>query len=179
MSDDEWDRVYREAWARFYTFEHMEVVLRRMTAFGSNKKFTTVYRLLWYRDFPRLYGCHPLEGGFFRVRRRKDRRPGMNIENPLVFYPKHWLSEARNVAAMCIDYLRLRRMMLRIWNDPERYAYRDLAMTSPGPEERTLALYVETRGGVAEFDRSARQKRATADARAEAARQPRQDLKAG
>ena len=68
MSDAEWDRVYAEVWHAFYTFEHMETILRRMTALGSNKKLTTLYRLLWYRDFHRLYGCHPLEGGFGRVK---------------------------------------------------------------------------------------------------------------
>jgi hypothetical protein len=171
MSDAEWDRVYNEMWERFYTFEHMETVLRRMTALGSNMRFTTVYRLLWYRDFRRLYGCHPLEGGFFRIRRRKDRRSGMPLENPLTFYPRHWASEARNVVAMCFDYFKLRRIMLRIWNDPQRLAYRDVAITPPGAGEADLALYAETRGTGAEIAKQARQKQIVSEALAGVARE--------
>src|SRR6185503_9352280 len=72
MSDAEWDKVYSEVWLHFYSFDHMETILRRVAALKSNKKLATVHRLLWYRDFHRLYGCHPLEGGFGRIKARKD-----------------------------------------------------------------------------------------------------------
>jgi hypothetical protein len=170
MSDAEWDQAYDEAWQRFYTFEHMETILRRMAALGSNMRFTTVYRLLWYRDFRRLYDCHPLEGGFFRVKRRRDRRSGMTLENPFAFCARYWLGEVRNVAAMAIDYLRLRRIMLRIWNDPRRRDYRDTAI-APADCEEGLALFQETRGGVAEVAKQARQKKIVADTLADVARQ--------
>lgn len=170
MSDGEWDQVYSEVWDRFYTFEHMATILKRMTALGSNKKLTTVYRLLWYRDFRKLYKCHPLEGGFFRVKRRKDRRHGMALENPLLFYPRYWFSELRNVATMAAHYFRLRRTMLKIWKDPRRLEYRDLAMTL-GDGENDLALFQETRGGTAEVEKQARQKKIVADTLAGVARQ--------
>ncbi len=171
MSDAEWDQAYDEVWDRFYTFEHMETILRRMVAFGSNMRFTTVYRLLWYRDFRKLYKCHPLEGGFFRIKRRKDRRFGMKAENPLAFYPRYWLGEARNVATMALHYYRLRRTMLRIWKDPDRMAYRDLAMTPPGADESTRGLYADTRGGQQELEKQMRQKKIVADTLAEVARE--------
>jgi hypothetical protein len=31
---------------------------------------------------------------------RRDRRHGMKLENPLVFYPKFWGSEVRNLLSM-------------------------------------------------------------------------------
>jgi hypothetical protein len=34
-------------------------------------------------------GVHPLEGGAFRLKFRRDRRSEMKIENPLVFYPRY------------------------------------------------------------------------------------------
>jgi hypothetical protein len=142
-----------------------------MVAFGSNMRFTTVYRLLWYRDFRNLYRCHPLEGGFFRVKRRTDRRHGMALENPLIFYPRYWLSEARNVGTMAIHYFRLRRTMLRIWKDPKRMDYRDLAMTPPGADEAMRGLYADTRGGQAELAKQNRQKKIVADTLAEVARE--------
>lgn len=171
MSDTEWDLAYDEAWERFYTFEHMETILKRMVAFGSNMRFTTVYRLLWYRDFRKLYKCHPLEGGFFRVKRRRDRRHGMTLEHPLVFYPRYWLSEAKNVGTMALHYFRLRRTMLKIWKDPKRMEYRDLAMTPPGAGEAMRGLYAETRGGQAELEKQMRQKQIVADTLAQVARE--------
>lgn len=158
MSDEEWDRVYDDVWARFYTFEHMETILKRMTALGSNKKLTTVYRLLWYRDFRRVYNCHPLEGGFFRVKSRRDRRHGMPLENPLVFYPKYAFGEARNIATMLWDYAKLKRIMKRVWTDPKRMEYRDIAITPAGDAEQDLALYSETRGTTAAIEKQKRQR---------------------
>ena len=158
MSDAEWDQAYNEAWDRFYTFEHMETILRRMTALGSNKKLTTLYRLLWYRDFRRLYRCHPLEGGFFRVKSRRDRRHGMPIENPFSFYAKYTGSEVRNIGSMAVTYFRLRRIMSRIWTDPKRYEYRDLAITPVGADEHDRALYSETRGTADQIAKEKRQR---------------------
>ena len=101
MSDEEWDKVYAEVWHRFYSFDHIETIFKRMRALRSNKQLTTLHRLLWYRDFHRLYGCHPLEGGLGRLKFRRDRRSGMKLENPLLFYPKFWASEVRNIARCC------------------------------------------------------------------------------
>jgi hypothetical protein len=172
MSDAEWDKAYDDVWDRFYTFEHMETILKRMTALGSNKKLTTVYRLLWYRDFRRLHHCHPLEGGFFRVRVRTDRRFGMPRENPLVFYPKFALTEARNFAAMAWDYVKLRRIMKRVWTDPGRMEYRDIAITPAGAAEKDLALYSETRGTTAALEKQKRQQEIIAAAKAKSAQAP-------
>jgi hypothetical protein len=157
MSDEEWDRVYAEVWQAFYTFEHMETVLRRMTALGSNKKLTTLHRLLWYRDFYRLYGCHPLEGGFGRVKSRRDRRFGMKLENPFVFYARYAASEIRNVGSMLWTYRRLRRSLKAIWKDPKRFEYRDVAITPPDLDELKLGLYAETRGTAAAIEKQKRQ----------------------
>jgi len=157
MSDEEWDRVYADVWHHFYTFEHMETILRRMVALGSNKKLTTLYRLLWYRDFHRLYGCHPLEGGFGRVRVRTDRRFGMKLENPVVFYAKHVGSELRNVSSMLMTYARLKRSLKRILADPARRQYRDVAISPPADDELSLSIYAETRGTAAAIAKDKRQ----------------------
>jgi hypothetical protein len=171
MTDAEWDQVYDEVWERFYTFEHMETILKRMTALRSNKKLSTVNRLLWYRDFRRLYACHPLEGGFFRVKSRRDRRHGLPLENPLIFYAKHVGSELRNFASMGVTFFKLRRALKTIWADPKRYEYRDLAITTQGAAEADLALYSETRGSAAEIEKQKRQRKII-DAGLAAARQP-------
>jgi uncharacterized radical SAM superfamily protein len=149
MSDAEWDKVYAEVWHRFYSMEHMETILKRMAALGSNKKLTTLYRLLWYRDFYRLYKCHPLEGGFGRIKVRTDRRYGMKRENPVAFYARFAGTETRNVGSMLWTYARLRRRLKAIWADPAKKKYRDIAITPPAADELSLSLYSETRGTAA------------------------------
>jgi len=154
MSDGEWDKVYDEVWERYYTWEHMETVLKRMTAFRSNKRLMTVYSLLFYRDYRRLYACHPLEGGLLRIKHRTDRRPGMPLENPVAFYARYIAGEIMRAGQLALTYWRLKRMMERIWTDPKRFEYTDLAMTPPEQDSAGMALYSETRGGAEEVEQN-------------------------
>ncbi len=165
MSDEEWDGVYAEVWHRFYSFDHIETIFKRMAALRSNKRYSTLHRLLWYRDFHRLYGCHPLEGGLGRMKFRKDRRSGMKLESPLAFYPKFWVSEARNIFSLYRTYRHMRRMMLAILADPEARNYRDTAITAPGLDELSLGMYAETRGTAEAIEKRNRQDKLRADAR--------------
>jgi hypothetical protein len=167
MSDEEWDRVYGEVWHRFYSFDHIETIFRRMAALRSNKKLTTLHRLLWYRDFHRLYGCHPLEGGLGRLKYRRDRRHGMRLENPITFYTKFWVSEVRNIGSMVRTYQRMKKMLMAIWNDPASRNYRDVAITQPGEDELSLGIY-QTRGMAEALEKQKRQTKIKADARAKA-----------
>lgn len=138
MTDAEWEAAYREAHASFYSFEHMETVLRRMFALGSNKKHTTVHRLLAYREAVRLEGCAMLEAGYVRIRRRTQRRAGLPLENPLVFYPRNaWRLVATNIRIFR-TYWRLRQTMLSIFKDPERKNYRDRAIIDDGDDSALI-----------------------------------------
>ena len=40
-------------------------------------------KLLTFHAVPRIENVHPLEGGLFRRKYRRDRRPGMPLESPL------------------------------------------------------------------------------------------------
>ena len=128
MSDEEWDRAYDDAWNTFYSRDHMKTIFKRMTAFKSNKKMTTLKRLLYYREFRRIYGLHPLEGGYIRIKRRLERRPGYAIEPIWIFYPKFWFQTFKTMFQMWYSYRWLRFTLEKIWNDPKRYEYRDSAM---------------------------------------------------
>jgi uncharacterized radical SAM superfamily protein len=134
MSDAEWEEAFYEAHRRFYSYEHMETVLRRMAALGSTKKQSTLHRLLAYRESMRVEGVAKLEAGYLRIRRRKQRRPGMPIENPLAFYPWHWWRTASSTFSIFATYVRLRFILNRVMRDPERLAYRDLALTPASAE---------------------------------------------
>ncbi|MCG8375036.1 MAG: radical SAM protein [Chlorobiales bacterium] len=130
MSDTEWEKGYREAWKRFYSFEHMTTVMQRMYALGSNKKRTTVNRLCLYGYFPAYRGIHPLEGGLLRLRGRKERRPIFPREHPLIFYPKNTYKQFVEVLGFFLFWLRLRVVRRRIERDPKRREYSDQAIAA-------------------------------------------------
>jgi hypothetical protein len=129
MSDEDWDWVYREFHARYYTFAHMETILRRMVAVGSTRRMTTINRLVSYREAVMAEGVSMLESGYVRVRSRRQRRSGLGIENPLIFYPWHAFKTLRGIAAYVSTSLRLWAILRRIDADPKRSEYRDAALT--------------------------------------------------
>lgn len=76
MGREQWAAAYRDAWKRFYTFENMKEILLRSRVhnyWGMLKGF------LWYRG-GMIEGAHPLVTGFFRLKDRKERRPGYPID---------------------------------------------------------------------------------------------------
>jgi pyruvate-formate lyase-activating enzyme len=149
MSDREWERAFRDAWRRFYTPDHVERVLRRAAALGSNKKLTTVNRLFFYGTLPRLHDHYTLDMGFYRRRWRHERRPGLPRENAVWFHLREAFERLRLFTLGYLEHGRMRRLALRIWADPKRREYVDTAITraeSAAAEQETLDLY-KTRGG--------------------------------
>jgi radical SAM superfamily enzyme YgiQ (UPF0313 family) len=79
MSRQEWEQAYRLAWQRYYTMEHIETVLRRVASVGANAS-NALFLMTWFKGSNDFEGVHPLEGGFLRLKFRRDRRPGHAIE---------------------------------------------------------------------------------------------------
>ena len=136
MSQESWKQVYRDAWTRYYTDAHVETVLRRAAASGLNSR-KIVDALTVFSGATRIEGVHPLQFGYVRRKMRTQRRHGMRIRNPLVFYPwravdfmtvlLRWLSLAR----------RYRVIMRRVLADPQAHTYTDMALsvTKEGDED--------------------------------------------
>jgi len=147
MSDEEWEAAYKAAWGSFFTYEHMETVARRH---GFQKNGNPKRAARYFNEFKMLFeieGIHPLEGGVFRFKDRKSRRPGYKIENPLVFYPKY-LWETSVKAVRYWNAFRKRDAIVRkVENDPKRYEYTDIAVQPVQDEVESLGLFQETRGG--------------------------------
>ena len=87
MSDAEWEDAYWSAWEWFYSPEHMETIMRRAAACGLSVG-KVMFMMLWFFFSIRYDRVHPLESGYFRLKFRRDRRPSLPRENPLVFYPR-------------------------------------------------------------------------------------------
>jgi hypothetical protein len=128
MSTAQWEKLYRDAWTRFYTLEHMETVLRRAMATGINFNNMMVL-LLWFHFCVYMENIDPLQGGYFRRKYRKDRRSTMPLESPFVFYPRYAAEIVRKHAKIVQLVLRFWRFRRRLKNDPNARLYKDEALT--------------------------------------------------
>ncbi len=139
MSQAEWEATYREAWATYYTDEHIETVLRRAISTGTSPG-KTMFFIVWFKGCIGIEGIHPLEGGFLRRKVRTNRRSGMPLENPLVFYPKHIAATIWKQLQWITLYARLRLIYRKVKYDPKRFEYTDLALepVTDHEEEREL-----------------------------------------
>ena len=88
MSDAEWEDAYRAAWEAYYTPEHVRTILRRVAANKLGLLNSIMSTLLWFNTMIPFEGVHPLEGGMIRQKYRRDRRHGLPLESPFVFYPR-------------------------------------------------------------------------------------------
>jgi radical SAM superfamily enzyme len=128
MSTAEWERLYRDAWKEFYSIEHMETVLRRAAATGTHLGNMTVL-LVWFHFCIVYERIDPLQGGYLRRKYRRDRRPGMKIESPLVFYPrllKEVLYKHFRMAQLAWHFHWFKE---RLAKDAAARTYSDLALT--------------------------------------------------
>ena len=160
MSDEELLGIYRKAWDIYYSPEHVERVIRRAKAWGYDTRNMMV-KLLTFHAVPRIENVHPLEGGLFRLKYRRDRRPGLPLESPLEFYPRYaseLLSKHVRFARMCWDHWRI---LDRVKRDSSPYV--DTAMTPVQDIEfEELQMYTTTQSARVAVDKLRRRKAAHA-----------------
>jgi radical SAM superfamily enzyme YgiQ (UPF0313 family) len=137
MSKEEWEETYRLAWASYYTKEHCEKVMWRAAAKGvhPNRLFVP---LSWFYHAVTSEGVHPIEGGFLRRKYRKDRRPGLPLENPISFYARRWLGLISSNGRLAYTMLSLALAGRRIMRHPRLFDYMDESLTpvDETPRER-------------------------------------------
>ncbi|MBW0002702.1 MAG: radical SAM protein [Hyphomicrobiales bacterium] len=147
MSKEEWERAYRLAWETYYTPEHIETVMRRATACGM-KTIKVMYFLAWFQGSVGIEGLHPLQGGYLRLKYRKDRRPGFPLEPPVLWHLKYMAETAGKVARIGALLWRLDRVRRRILKDPKPLEYMDMALTPVQEDEMDrLDMFNVTQGG--------------------------------
>ena len=127
MSNEEWKLAYRSAWKQYYTVDHIERVLHRAAA-KDQDIYKVMFLLLCLGGSITLEGIHPLEAGMFRRKVRRMRRPGMPLENPLIFYPRRgWEIISTSVQWMILIW-RFYRIAQRVRMRPQQPEEVDLAM---------------------------------------------------
>jgi hypothetical protein len=157
MSDAEWEETYREAWNAIYDPQHIRTVLRRSAACARGRPGTTLTTLLWFKLVDACEGVHPLEGGAFRLKFRRDRRHGLPRENPLIFYPRCLGEIAVKLWRYAKVYRQYKAILDEVLAAPDRWTYSDVAIAPPQADEfKTLNLYHATAGGEAALARKYR-----------------------
>jgi hypothetical protein len=158
MSRADWERAYRAAWDSYYSPEHAETLMLRARA-DRLPLGKIVGTMTWFHGSVLFEGVHPLESGFFRLKYRRDRRPGMPIEPALTFYPKYAAELLGKTWALFRLYNGYRKIRRRIEADPETLTYTDMAL-SPVTEGEVheLDLYRTTDAARAAVARSERRK---------------------
>ena len=134
MSSAEWQALYRRAFDLYYSPEHIERLLRRAKASGIKPVRLVNHVLQFYFTF-RQEKVHPLQGGFFRRKLRRQRRPGLPIESPLVFYPWRVWEVAATHVNLVRYYLFLHRLRKKVERDTAPYVDRALIMPEQGEED--------------------------------------------
>jgi hypothetical protein len=157
MADQEWDEAYRVAWEAYYTPEHVRTILRRIAAHKLGRPGTTLSTILWFYLMAAYEDVHPLEGGALRLKFRRDRRLGLPLESPFVFYPRYVAETVRKARGYWKFYRRCKAILDEVLVAPDRWAYSDVAIAPPQRDEfDTLDLYHATSGGEAALARKRR-----------------------
>ena len=141
MSKENWEEACHKAWETYYTYEHSETLIKRAMATGTSPS-KTIGLITWFKGCIHIEKVHPLEGGFFRRKPRKDRRSTLPIESPFIFYPKYFSETIWKLFCWALLVIRMRLVSQRVRNDPKNRDYMDLSLEPViKGETETLELF--------------------------------------
>jgi len=150
MSKAEWERAYKLAWDTYFSWEHVETIMRRAAATGNNVGKIKTYAL-YFKGYHPIEHVHPLEGGALRLKSRHERRPHLPVEPAWLFYPRYFAETAVKAVRWATLVIRLERLARKVKNDPQRLEYMDQALMPVVNEVENLELY-KTRSSQAFLD---------------------------
>ncbi|MGV4796066.1 radical SAM protein [Rhizobium sp. F40D2] len=149
MSKQEWEDIYHEAWALYYSPKHMKTLLRRAVATGVPLARLVKVLVSFATTVP-LENVHPLQSGLLRLKTPSERRPDLPRENPLVFWPRFAWETFRKHASLAGTIIGLTISAFLISREAKSKTYMDQALTPVADdEEETLSLFTKTAGGTA------------------------------
>ncbi len=149
MSKQQWEDIYHEAWALYYSPDHMKTLLRRAVATGVPLARLVKVLVSFATTVP-LENVHPLQSGLLRLKTPSERRPDLPRENPLVFWPRFAWETFRKHASLAGTIIGLTISAFLISRDAKSKTYMDQALTPVADdEEETLHLFTQTAGGAA------------------------------
>jgi radical SAM superfamily enzyme YgiQ (UPF0313 family) len=137
MTRQAWEDIYREAWRAYYTPDHMVTILRRGAATNSPISGLPGH-LMFFANFVPVEKIHPLQGGLWRCKYRRDRRPGFPIEPIWSFYLKYAWDSISKYSILLRSWLQLDAAARRIRKDPNKHLYIDQALADVTDDETEL-----------------------------------------
>jgi radical SAM superfamily enzyme YgiQ (UPF0313 family) len=144
MTREQWEGVYRKAWESFYSPGHVETILRRGAATGTPLSNLAGLLLLFSAAVP-LERVHPLQCGFGRLKRRRDRRPTFPIEPIWRFYPAYAADTIKKQVAWARRGWAIQQLKRRVQREPKRQTYMDIALTPVSSHDTdVLALFTQS-----------------------------------
>ncbi|SMF16593.1 Radical SAM superfamily enzyme YgiQ, UPF0313 family [Tistlia consotensis] len=146
MSEAELYRAYHAAWKSFYDREHLERVLRRAGPSGI-PLHKMVLPLLWFAGFVAIENVHPVQGGWFRRKVRTQRRSGLPLENPLLFYPRRVWEVAASHARWLWLFLTLETLRRKILREGSIEAYCDESLEPVAEHDESELEMMHVHGG--------------------------------
>ena len=156
MTEAEWTEAYRTAWGIYYTDEHFETIIRRAYASGINLR-SLMPVLFWFSSAVPVEGVHPLQWGIFRIKYRHDRRAGLPLESPFVFYGRYAADIARKLALVAKRWRHLKRIVRKVEADPHAKLYKDEALTPVAEEDSDhMELYTQNEAARTAVERERR-----------------------
>jgi radical SAM superfamily enzyme YgiQ (UPF0313 family) len=148
MSKEQWESIYREAWALYYSPRHMRTLLRR--AIATNVPVHSLVKLLvTFGTSVQLENMHPLQTGILRLIRPSERRPGLPRESALIFWPRLAWRTLRNNAIIAGRIVSLVIAAKLIRRQADSASYMDEALTPVKDGDESLDLMTMTTGGLA------------------------------
>jgi radical SAM superfamily enzyme YgiQ (UPF0313 family) len=113
FQDGELKDAYREAWRSFYSLENLKAVLRRAPV---SLYWNHFFRFIWYKNAVVNEDRHPMLCGFFRLKGRKNRRPGY----PIASRWEYLVTRYREKRAELTGMFRLMLEMEELWLQTRR-----------------------------------------------------------
>jgi hypothetical protein len=107
MSAESWTQAYRDAWRTFYSYENMKGILERT---NDRNYYNVMKNFIWYKN-ALIEGEHPMITGFFRRKRRLDRRAGFPVESRWAFFKRR----TREITHIWKEWVKLYWEMQELW----------------------------------------------------------------
>lgn len=136
LNREQWSKLYREAWREFYSFDNMKAILQRCP---QRDYWSNMFRFIWYKNSFQTEGRHPMMCGFFRLKGRKNRRPG----SPVVSRRKYFAGRVKEVFTRMAAMLRLLFEMEELW-----LATRKRSPAEQRVSEELARIISAARGGI-------------------------------
>ncbi len=161
MSAEKLKQMYYRAWDLYYSPEHIATMMRRAKSWCGKPERIMRKALAFYACI-RIEKLHPLEGGILRRKYRRDRRPGMPLENPLIFYPRYVAGTLAKFAHLMWIILQFKRALRAVEKGASEQAA-DIAMQPVAADELDdFDLYTATEAAQISVDKIRRKRAASA-----------------